>query len=150
MRSKLLGPDGPPLSVIGFGAWEIGIDASAAAQEQAVRAIRAGVEAGMNWIDTAEFYGMGLSEHLVARALADRPDVMVFSKIWHQLHDGLTPNAVTKGAESTLARIGRDTIDLYIIVEPDPVVPVDRQRHLRPPIVPAWATAVDHRLRDVD
>jgi len=125
MRSKLLGPDGPPLSVIGFGAWEIGIDASAAAQEQAVHAIRAGVEAGMNWIDTAEFYGMGLSEHLVARALADRPDVMVFSKIWHQLHDGLTPNAVTKGAESTLARIGRDTIDLYIIVEPDPVVPVE-------------------------
>jgi len=126
MRSKLLGPGGPPLSVIGFGAWEIGIDASVAAQERAVRAIHAGVEAGMNWIDTAEFYGMGLSEQLVARALMDRPDVMVFSKIWHRLHGGLTPNAVIQGAESTLARLRRDTIDLYLIVEPDPVVPVEQ------------------------
>src|SRR3989442_4246006 len=50
---------------------------------------------------------------------------MVFSKIWHQLHRGLRPSGVTGGAESTLTRIGRDTIDLCIIVEPDPVVPVE-------------------------
>jgi aryl-alcohol dehydrogenase-like predicted oxidoreductase len=126
MRSKLLGLGGPRLSVIGFGAWEIGIDASVTAQEQAVRAIQAGVDAGMNWIDTAEFYGMGLSEQLVARALIDRPDVMVFSKIWHKLHGGLTPQEVRRGAESTLARLRRDTIDLYLIVEPDPLIPVEK------------------------
>jgi aryl-alcohol dehydrogenase-like predicted oxidoreductase len=111
--------------VIGFGAWEIGIDGSVVAQERAVRAIHAGVDAGINWIDTAEFYGMGLSEQLIARALMDRPGVMVFSKIWHRLHGGLTAHGVRQGAESTLARLGRDTIDLYLIVEPDPVIPVE-------------------------
>jgi hypothetical protein len=53
LRSKLLGRGGTSISVIGFGAWEVGIDGSVVAQERAVRAIHAGVDAGMNWIDTS-------------------------------------------------------------------------------------------------
>ena len=108
MRTKRLGPDGPPLSVIGFGAWEIGIDPSPPAQERAIRALRAGIDAGMTWVDTAEEYGLGRSEEIVARALADRPDVMVFSKLLPKLHGGLTADAVRQGAEGSLRRLKRD------------------------------------------
>ena len=80
MRLKTLGSHGPDISVIGFGAWEISIDESMAAADRAIDAIRAGVETGMTWIDTAEVYGMGRSEELVARALEDRSDILVFTK----------------------------------------------------------------------
>jgi aryl-alcohol dehydrogenase-like predicted oxidoreductase len=110
--------------VIGFGAWEIGEEASVTAQERAIGAIRAGIDAGMTWIDTAEIYGMGRSEELVARAVQDRPDVLVFTKIWHELHGGLTLDEVRRGAEASVKRLGR-VIDLYLILEPDPTIRVE-------------------------
>src|SRR5438105_3869153 len=82
--------------------------------------MRAGVEEGMTWIDTAEVYGMGRSEELVARALEDRPDVLVFTKVWHRLHGSLTRDAVRSAAEASLKRLGRGAIDLYLLLEPDP------------------------------
>jgi aryl-alcohol dehydrogenase-like predicted oxidoreductase len=125
MRTKRLGPDGPPLSVIGFGAWEIGIDPSPAAQERAERALRAAIDAGMTWVDTAEEYGLGRSEEIVARALADHPQALVFSKLLPRLHGGLTPDAVRQGAEGSLRRLRRDVLDLYFIHEPAPGGPLE-------------------------
>lgn len=125
MRLKTLGGGGPDLSVIGFGAWEISIDESAAAADRAVEAMQAGVEAGMTWIDTAEVYGMGRSEELVARALEGRPDVLVFTKVWHGVHGTLTRDVVRSAAEASLDRLGRDAIDLYLLLEPDPTLVVE-------------------------
>jgi aryl-alcohol dehydrogenase-like predicted oxidoreductase len=125
MKTKRLGPGGPPLSVIGFGAWEIGIDPSPPAQERAIRALRAGIAAGMTWVDTAEEYGPGRSEEIVARALADRPDVLVGTKLQPGLHGGLTPHAVRQGAEGSLRRLRREVLDLYFIHDPDPANPLE-------------------------
>jgi len=117
---KMLGSEGPPVSVMGFGAWEISIDPDEAAASQA---IRAGVEAGMNWVDTAEIYGMGRGEELVGRALGGHAHV--FTKVWYQRHGSLTADAVRGAAEGSLKRLRRDVIDLYQVLEPDPSLPVE-------------------------
>ena len=125
MRLKVLGSNGPDISVIGFGAWEISVDESSVAADRAIDAIRAGVEAGMTWIDTAEVYGMGRSEELVARALEDRPDILVCTKIWHGVHGALTRDVMRAAAEASLDRLGRDAIDLYLLLEADPTRAVE-------------------------
>jgi len=119
MRTKPLGPSGPLLSIIGFGAWEIGIDPSPQARERALGALQAAVDAGMTWVDTAEEYGRGRSEELVAQALADRPDIFVCTKLLPRFHGGLSPAAVRAGAEASLRRLRREVLDLYLIHEPD-------------------------------
>ncbi len=124
MRLKVLG-NGPDISVVGFGAWETSIDESSVAADRAIDAMRAGVEAGMTWIDTAEVYGMGRSEELVARALEDRPDILVLTKVWHRLHGELTRDAVRSAAEASLERLGRDALDLYLLLEADPRLAVE-------------------------
>jgi len=120
MRMKRLGKDGPPVSVIGFGAWEISVDPDEAV---AIAAIRAGVEAGMNWVDTAEVYGMGRGEELVGRALQGQ--AQVFTKVWHKLHGSLTAGTVRAAAEGSLKRLRRDVLDLYQVLEPDPSLPIE-------------------------
>ena len=117
MLTKTLGRDGPAVSAVGFGAWEISIDAE---DGRAIDAIRGGVDAGMTWVDTAEVYGMGRSEELVARALEGRPDILVVTKVWHDVHGTLTADVVRAAAEASLERLGRDAIDLYLVLEPEP------------------------------
>jgi methylglyoxal reductase len=83
MRTRKLGAGGPDLSVVGFGAWEAGGDdwGPNRSEETVIDAIRAGLDAGMTWIDTAEVYGNGVSETLVGRAIAGRDDVTVATKV---------------------------------------------------------------------
>lgn len=118
MKTKKLGSQGPEISVVGFGTWGAGGDAwgPGVPDDQIIEAIRTGVDAGMNWIDTAEVYGGGHSEELVGRALEDRDDVMVFTKVASQgAGSGYHPEGVRKGAEGSLRRLKRDVIDLYQI-----------------------------------
>ena len=77
MNKHKLGKQGPEISVVGFGAWEAGGDSYGPndSEDQVIEAIHAGLEAGIDWIDTAEVYGQGHSEELVARAIAGRRDV---------------------------------------------------------------------------
>ena len=60
--------------MIGFGAWEAGGDdwGPNRSESEVIDAIVAGIDAGMNWVDTAEVYGDGVSEMLVGKALAGR------------------------------------------------------------------------------
>ena len=71
MRMQRLGSHGPDISVIGFGAWEAGSGMWQAdrTDRDVIGAMHAGIDAGMNWIDTAEVYGDGSSEALVAEGL---------------------------------------------------------------------------------
>ncbi|MDP9242490.1 MAG: aldo/keto reductase, partial [Actinomycetota bacterium] len=85
MRYRTLGSSGPEFSVIGFGAWEAGSGeewGNARPDQHAIEAIRAGLDAGMNWIDTAEVYGDGHSEEVVGRAISGlSEDVLVATKV---------------------------------------------------------------------
>ena len=83
MRTRRLGSNGPDISVIGFGAWEAGGMAWGPnpPDDQTISAMQTAIDRGMTWIDTAEVYGGGRSEELVAKALSGRDDVLVFTKV---------------------------------------------------------------------
>jgi len=100
-------------------------------ERDAIRAIHAGLDAGVNWIDTAPFYGWGAAEEIVGRALRGRDDVLVFTKCGtFRRDDGgdymdLRPECIRADLEASLRRLGRDRIDLLQPHDPDPAVPVE-------------------------
>jgi diketogulonate reductase-like aldo/keto reductase len=109
MRTRPFGRTGATLAVIGQGTWNMERDDPA----EAVAAIREAIDLGMTHIDTAELYGSGQVEKLVARAMRnDRDRVYLVSKV-------LPSNASKKGAiaacERSLARLGTDRLDLYLL-----------------------------------
>jgi aryl-alcohol dehydrogenase-like predicted oxidoreductase len=118
------------LTRVGFGAWAIGGGGWAYAwgsQDDAdsIAAIRAAVESGVNWIDTAAVYGLGHSEEVVAAALAGLPQAdrpYVFTKgglVWDPADRTAAPRRVGAPAslraevEASLRRLQVDRIDLY-------------------------------------
>jgi aryl-alcohol dehydrogenase-like predicted oxidoreductase len=130
MKLRKLGSEGPEISVIGFGAWEAGGGAewgAAPPDDRVVDAIRAGLDAGITWIDTAEVYGAGHSEELVGRAVAGLRDrTLIFTKVApDEGGSGFRPEQIRDACEASLKRLGTDWIDLYQLHWPDPRVPVE-------------------------
>jgi aryl-alcohol dehydrogenase-like predicted oxidoreductase len=123
MRTRQLGSRGPEISVIGYGAWEAGGDAWGPNESEAVvvEAIQAGLDAGIDWIDTAEVYGDGVSERLVGKAIQGRrDDVVVATKVAPQPEgSGFRSDNVRKACEGSLERLDTDRIDLYQLHWPD-------------------------------
>ncbi|HKU66513.1 MAG TPA: aldo/keto reductase [Candidatus Baltobacteraceae bacterium] len=112
MRKKPFGPAGLGVPVIGQGTWDI--PESGARREEAIRALRRGIELGLTHIDTAEMYGSGAAEEIVGEAIAGTPreSLFVTSKV-------LPSNASYKGTlsacERSLRRIGTEYLDLYLL-----------------------------------
>ncbi len=106
-----LGRDGPELSSIGVGAWQAGFRSwgSGYTREDVVEAYRYAFENGVNFIDTAEVYGMGLSEEIVGEAIRGY-DVIVATKVAGYR---TSPSDVEKAAMRSRSRLGVDAIDLY-------------------------------------
>ena len=107
MQYRPFGPAGDQVSVIGMGTWYI----DHGDRRRAVAALRAGLDAGINHIDTAEMYGD--AELVVAEAIAGRrDDVFLVSKV-------LPGNASRKGTraacERSLKRLGTDRLDGYLL-----------------------------------
>jgi aryl-alcohol dehydrogenase-like predicted oxidoreductase len=123
MRTQRLGATGPELSVIGFGAWEAGGDAWGPnrSESEVIDAIGAGLDAGMNWVDTAEVYGNGVSEMLVGKALAGREaGTLLATKVAPAPEGtGFRPEQVRAACDASLGRLGVDVIDLYQLHWPD-------------------------------
>ena len=127
IQMRKLGSAGPDISVIGYGAWEAGGMAWGRnpPEDETVDAMRAASDAGMNWIDTAEVYGGGRSEELVAEAVAGR-EVLVFTKVAPKpAGSGFDAAGVRAGAEGSLRRLGRDVLDMLQLHWPDPDVAVE-------------------------
>jgi diketogulonate reductase-like aldo/keto reductase len=104
-------PSGEEVPALGLGTWNIGDDRSTRAEE--IAALQAGLDLGMTLIDTAEMYGDGRSEELIAEALRGRRDgVFLVSKVYPH-------NASRKGAvqacERSLKRLKTDRLDLYLL-----------------------------------
>lgn len=129
MQMRKLGSQGPEISVVGFGAWEAGGDAWGPneSDEVVIQAIRAGLDAGISWIDTAEVYGDGTSEELAGRAIAGRREAVVIATKLAPRPDGsgFRRKDVRRGCEASLRRLGIDAIDLYQLHWPDDRVPVE-------------------------
>jgi aryl-alcohol dehydrogenase-like predicted oxidoreductase len=77
MRSRPLGKTGLQASEIGFGAWAIGADWGDVDDEQSLRALHAAADAGVTFFDTADVYGDGRSEQLIARFRKERREPIV-------------------------------------------------------------------------
>ena len=102
---------GEKVPALGLGTWKMGIgDSDEAAQ---LRALQAGIAQGMTLIDTAEMYGDGRSEQLVARAIAgQRSKVFVVSKV---LPQNASRRGTVKACEASLKRLKTDVLDLYLL-----------------------------------
>jgi len=132
MRTRQLGNTDLHLTTVGFGAWAIGGGDWAYGwgpqdDAESVRAIHRALDLGVNWIDTAAVYGLGHSEEVVARALADRRGkVIVATKCglrWRgpkMIYGRLTAASIREEAEASLRRLRLEAIDLYQIHWPNP------------------------------
>ncbi|WP_051517202.1 aldo/keto reductase [Deinococcus phoenicis] len=117
---KRLGRNGPHVSALGLGCGSF-IRTGEGAEQGTVRTIQAALDAGFTFLDTADFYGSGVSEMLVGRAIRDRRDQAFLSvKFGAEMApsgriiglDG-RPNAVKNFAAYSLKRLGVEVIDLY-------------------------------------
>ncbi|MEP7205452.1 MAG: aldo/keto reductase [Casimicrobiaceae bacterium] len=104
-------PDGTPVSALGLGTWHMGDDASRAAHEQAALAL--GLDLGMHLVDTAEMYGDGGAEKVIAKAIAGRREaVFLVSKVYP--HNAGRRQLVA-ACERSLKRLRTDHLDLYLL-----------------------------------
>jgi aryl-alcohol dehydrogenase-like predicted oxidoreductase len=85
-------------------------------------ALQKALEVGINFIDTAEIYGGGKSEQLVGEAIkGHRDEVVIATKVWPS---NLTSGRLVRAADRSAHRLGMDTIDLYQIHWPNPILPI--------------------------
>jgi aryl-alcohol dehydrogenase-like predicted oxidoreductase len=138
MNHRRLGPSDLEISRVGIGTAPIGsrpgewwVNWGLQDDGDSVRAIHAAVEGGVNWVDTAPFYGWGHAEEVVGRALGGREDVLVFTKCGTLRRDDgddfmdLGPESIRRGCEESLRRLRRDRIDLLQFHDPDHNVPIE-------------------------
>jgi aryl-alcohol dehydrogenase-like predicted oxidoreductase len=96
---------------------------------EAVRAVHRAFELGVNWIDTAPFYGWGRAEEIVGRALAGRRDeVLVVTKCGtfpDPEREDLRPASIRRDLERSLRRLRTDRVDLLQFHDPDPATPIE-------------------------
>ncbi len=133
MTARRLGNSDLQITPVGFGAWAIGgggWEYSWGPQEDkdSIAAIHKALELGVNWIDTAAVYGLGHSEEVVARALAEwrgaRPYVFTKCVLRWDAQGKITPqfaaNSIREECQGSLRRLQVETIDLYQIHWPPP------------------------------
>lgn len=132
MQTRQLGNSDLMITPIGVGAWAIGGGGWAFGwgpqdDDESVEAIRAAIDRGVNWIDTAAVYGLGHSEEVVGKALEGRSKrPFVFTKcgrVWNenrQIGKRLKADSVRAECEASLRRLKLDVIDLYQIHWPEP------------------------------
>jgi aryl-alcohol dehydrogenase-like predicted oxidoreductase len=133
METVPLGKTDLKVSPIAFGAWELGGEWGSFQADEAVSAIRRARALGVNLFDTAQGYGFGASERLLAAALRDdldhsRSEIVLATKGGlRNTPEGLvrdsSPAWLRRGVDESLAALGVDYIDLYQIHWPDPLVP---------------------------
>ncbi len=143
LETTRLGQSGLEITRVGIGTAPIGSNPSWSIywgpqnESEAIRAIDVALDLGVNWIDTAPFYGWGRAEQIVGKALQGKRDrVYIFTKCgtlpneqggWRE---DLTPASIRREIEASLHRLQSDYIDLYQFHDPDPLTPIEE----------SWAT----------
>jgi diketogulonate reductase-like aldo/keto reductase len=111
MSLKVTLPSGETVPALGQGTWQMAETASRRKQE--IEALRLGVELGMTLVDTAEMYGEGASEELVAEALVgERDRLFLVSKVYPH---NASRQGVVQACERSLRRLKTDRLDLYLL-----------------------------------
>ena len=133
MKFRQLGKTGISVSEVGFGAWAVGGAAKAGGMEigwghlddeTSVAAVHAAIDAGINFFDTANTYGMGHSEEVLGRAFEGRRDkVVICSKVGNRPQDGqggkdFSRGGMEKEIEGSLRRLRTEYLDVYLAHSP--------------------------------
>jgi aryl-alcohol dehydrogenase-like predicted oxidoreductase len=131
MEYRQFGRTGLKVSAIGFGCWEISGTYGPIDAAQFDRAVHRALDAGIDCFDTAEAYGMGISEQALARALEGRRgDVRVVTKVGVGYPEA--PNRrdssrarIMASIEQSLRNLRTDYVDVYLVHWPDPNTPFE-------------------------
>lgn len=163
MRYKTLGGTGLLVSEISLGTMTFGGSEGmwnaigALDQSTADSIVARALDAGVNFIDTADVYSGGLSEEITGRAMVNsgrkRSDIVLATKVFGKVGQGVNDGGASRGhimdgVKASLKRLGTDYIDLYQIHGTDPVTPIEetvralddlvRQGHVRYVGVSNW------------
>ena len=133
MQKRVLGKSGLEVSALGFGCMGISFGyGPAATREDGLAVIRAAVDGGVTFFDTAEVYGPFTNEDVVGEALAAvRDQVVIATKFGFKIENGKQagldsrPAHIREVAEASLKRLRTDRIDLYYQHRVDPEVPIE-------------------------
>ncbi len=128
MQYRQLGASDLRVSEISLGSWltyGVGVD-----QQGAAECVRAAFDAGINFFDTANVYGLGAAERSLGRILADYPrdSYLLATKLYFPMSDtdrGLSRAQVLKQIDASLERLGTEYVDLYQCHRYDPDTPLD-------------------------
>ena len=133
MRMRTLGRSGLKVSALGLGCMAMTNLYGPVDDDESIATVREALDAGANFLDTADMYGLGANEELLRQALADgyRAKAVVATKFGNQrTADGGfgvngRPDYVIEACDKSLARLGIETIDLYYQHRVDPTVPIE-------------------------
>src|ERR1700749_2951996 len=133
MRTTQLGKTGPTVSTVALGCMGMSGMYGPSDEAESIATIHAAIDAGINLLDTGDFYGMGHNEMLIGRAIEGRRDKVLLSVKFGAMRapggafigiDG-RPKAVKNFAAYSLQRLKTDHIDIYRLARVDPEVPIE-------------------------
>ncbi|GAB7031736.1 aldo/keto reductase [Streptomyces sp. NPDC021749] len=130
MQRRILGGTGISVSEYALGAMMLGAWGNTD-HDDCVRIVHRALDAGINFVDTADIYAAGESEEIVGKALKGRrDDVVLASKFFNSMgpdanHGGASRRWIVRAVEDSLRRLGTDHLDLYQVHRPDPATDID-------------------------
>src|SRR5438309_3107185 len=130
---RRLGREGPEVSAIGLGCMGMSEFYGSGSEQESIATIHHALERGVNFLDTADMYGVGRNEELVGKAIRDRRDRVFLATKFGNVRGPAgeflgvkgDPDYVRSACEASLRRLGVEVIDLYYQHRVDPNVPIE-------------------------
>ncbi|WP_113703963.1 aldo/keto reductase [Nonomuraea lactucae] len=131
MNTRTLGKGGPEVSALGLGCMGMSEFYGTGDEKESIAVIHRALDLGVNFLDTADMYGMGHNEKLVGQAIKDRREEVVLATKFGVRREGAvrtienSPEYIRAACDASLRRLGVDRIDLYYMHRRNPAVPIE-------------------------